>query len=294
MRAIKSRSIVASVLRIVVPYLALGAAWILFSDRLLLNLLDKPQVLLELSVAKGWLYVLITGALLFALVFGELRRRSLLESKLREGLVEKEALLAELNHRVKNNLQVIASILSLEGESLAGEEALALSHRTRARINAMNLAHERLFESATIAHIELDSYVRALWEIMIGIYPRPIATAGFELEEVIVGADEAVPFGLFATEAITNAILYGAGPEGMCEISIGLRYSGEGIVEFSVRDKGPGLPPGAVGLGLALMDALGAQLRGRIERENAGGALVRLRFASTIPRLPSLELSRRP
>ena len=124
----KSRSIVASVLRIVLPYLALGAAWILFSDRLLLNLIDKPQALLELSTAKGWLYVLITGSLLFALVYGELRRRAVLESKLREGIVEKETLLSELNHRVKNNLQVIASILNLEGESLAGEEARALSH----------------------------------------------------------------------------------------------------------------------------------------------------------------------
>ncbi len=277
----KSRSIVASVLRIVLPYLALGAAWILFSDRLLLNLIDKPQALLELSTAKGWLYVLITGSLLFALVYGELRRRAVLESKLREGIVEKETLLSELNHRVKNNLQVIASILNLEGESLAGEEARALSHRTRARIMAMNLAYERLFESATIARVELGSYLRALWGIMIGIYPAPLATAAFELEEVVAGAVEVVPFGLFATEAITNAILYGAGPEGRSEISIGLHNSGEGVVELAVRDKGPGLPAGAVGLGLRLMDALGAQLRGSVERENAGGALVRLRFAYT-------------
>jgi two-component system, sensor histidine kinase PdtaS len=147
----------------------------------------------------------------------------------------------------------------------------------------MNLAYERLFESATIARLELGSYLRALWDIMIDIYPAPIATAAFELEEVVAVAEEAVPFGLFATEAITNAILYGAGPEGWGEVTIELRHSGQGVVELVVRDRGPGLPAGAEGLGLRLMDALGAQLRGRVERENDGGALVRLRFASAGP-----------
>ncbi len=274
----KRRSIVASVLLIVLPYLALGSAWILFSDRLLLNLTDNPRALIALSTGKGWLYVLVTGILLFALVYGELRRRAILEARLRDGLGEKGALLAELNHRVKNNLQIVASILNLETESLAGEEARALNDRTRARIKAMSIAHERLFEGTDIARIELGGYLRDLWAVMIDIYRRENAKATFELAEVIAGADEAVPFGMFATEAMMNAILYGIGAGGESDVTIALRRSGRGEVELTVRDEGPGLPPGAEGLGLRLMDALGAQLKGEVERGNDGGAIIRLRF----------------
>ena len=112
----KRRSIVQSVLLIVLPYFALGAVWILFSDRLLLNLTANPRAMIALSTGKGWFYVLVTSVLLFVLVYGELRRRAILETRLRQSIAEKGALLAELNHRVKNNLQIVASILNLETE----------------------------------------------------------------------------------------------------------------------------------------------------------------------------------
>jgi two-component sensor histidine kinase len=280
---VKRRSIVQSVLLIVLPYFALGAVWILFSDRLLLNLTANPRALIALSTGKGWFYVLVTSVLLFVLVYGELRRRAILEARLRQSIAEKGALLAELNHRVKNNLQIVASILNLETENLAGDEARALNDRTRARIKAMNIAHERLFEDAEIARIELGGYLRALWEVMAEIYLARDAKASFELEEIVAGADEAVPFGLFATEAMTNAILYGAGPRGASDVTIALSSPGRGEVELIVQDEGPGLPAGAAGLGLRLMDALGAQLKGKVERVNDGGAVVRLRFAVAEP-----------
>jgi two-component sensor histidine kinase len=278
---VKRPAIVESVLRIVLPYLLLGAAWILFSDRLLLVLTDDPKAMVVLSTAKGWLYVLVTGILLYSLVYGELRRRTVLEARLREGLAEKVALLAELNHRVKNNLQIISSILNLETENLLGEEARALNDRTRARLQSMNIAYERLFENARIARIDLGGYLRALWEIMKDIYRAKDSIARFELQDIEVGAEEAVPFGLFATEAMTNAILYGADSGGKSFVTISLSLPLPGTVELTVRDTGPGLSVGAAGLGLKLMDALGAQLRGRVERGNEGGAVVRLRFATT-------------
>jgi two-component sensor histidine kinase len=263
----------------VIPYLVLGAAWILFSDRLLLSLSDNPQALVAISTAKGWLYVLITSALLSLLIYREFRIRSVLEERLREGLSDKGALLAELNHRVKNNLQVIASILNLEAEGLKGEDSRALNDRTRARIRAMGIAHERLFEGGEMARIDLGAYLRDLWEVMTQIYNGSAARVLFDLETIVVGADEAVPFGLFATEAITNAILYGAGSAGTSEVSIGLHFLEPGLVELTVKDGGPGLPPEAEGLGLRLMDALGAQLHGQVAMRNEGGALVCLRFS---------------
>jgi two-component sensor histidine kinase len=278
---VKRSAILAPVLRIVVPYLFLGAAWILFSDRILLGLMDDPKAMIALSTAKGWLYVLITGFFLYTLVYRELRQRTELETKLRESLADKVALLAELNHRVKNNLQIISSILNLETGSLLGDEARALNDRTRARLQAMNIAYERLFEGDRIARIDLGGYLRALWETMKDIYRAQDSVARYEVQAIEVGAEEAVPFGLFAAEAITNAILYGRGEAGICEVTIGLGQPVPGVIELCVRDSGPGLPAGAEGLGLKLMDALGAQLRGRVERDNDAGAVVRLRFAAT-------------
>jgi two-component sensor histidine kinase len=275
---VKTRSILAPVLRIVFPYLALGAAWILFSDRLLLLLVDDPRKLIALSTAKGWLYVLITGALLFALVYGEMRRMANLEAELHEGLSEKEGLLAELNHRVKNNLQIITSILNLEAEAISTVDARELNDRTRARIRSMGLAHERLFESGEVARIELGGYLRALWDAMADIFGATGARVSFELAEAVAGADEAVPFGLFATEAISNSIRFGGSADGALDAAILLRSVGGGMLELTVRDSGPGLPAGACGLGLRLMDALAAQLRGSTERKVEGGTAIILRF----------------
>lgn len=234
--------------------------------------------MIALSTAKGWLYVLITGALLYFLVQGELSRRAGLETKLREGLEEKGTLLVELNHRVKNNLQVISSILSLETEYLKGAEARTLNDRNRARIRTLCIAYERLFEGSPIARLNLGGYLRDLWEVMTQILEDREARATFEIEEVVAGAEAAVPFGLFAAEAMTNAILHGAGPAGNSEVAVGLRAVQRGDVELTIKDAGPGLPEGAQGLGLRLMDALGQQLGGRVERRNEGGTLVRLVF----------------
>lgn len=272
------RSRLAPVLRIVLPYVALGSLWILFSDRLLLILSDDPYKMVELSTAKGWLFILVTALFLLFLVRGELSRQAALEAELRERLKEKGALLAELNHRVKNNLQVISSILNLEAQDVEGEEARTLNDRTRARIRAMTLAHERLFEGGDFAWIDLGAYLRALWEALLEVYGAGGACAVFDVEALLAGPDEAVPFGLLATEAITNALRYGAGQDGEKRISVDLRRSETEMYTLSVRDEGSGLPQGAEGLGLQLMDALSSQLRGRLELYNEGGAVVRVVF----------------
>ncbi len=276
----KKVAILAPVLRIVLPYLALGAAWVLFSDRLLVSFVNDPARLLIISTAKGWLYVLVTGVLLFCLVYGEVRRMRVLEDQLREGLEEKGALLAELNHRVKNNLQIITSLLNLEGEDVVGAEARELNDRTRARIRSMGLAHERLFEGADFARIDLGGYTRALWDSLTEIFETKGASASFDLPTISAGTAEAVPFGLFASEALTNAIRYGLGPDGNADVNISLRREGGGLLELTIRDKGPGFPEGGAGLGFRLMDALAAQLDGRMERRSEGGAVVRLIFPS--------------
>jgi two-component sensor histidine kinase len=275
---IKSKSIVGPVARVVLPYLFLGTAWILFSDRLLLSLVDDPQKLLFVSMAKGWFYVLVTGALLLLLVYREMRKQSILEAMLRKGILEKDALLSELNHRVMNNLQVLTSILNLESENHLGREAVEMNARTRARIRAMGIAQERLYEAKDFGWIDLGAYLRALWEALKEIFAVQQANARFECIAARCGPEDAVPFGLFAAEAISNALRFGGASDGGVNVSIRLMPGDNGALELLIRDGGPGVPDGASGLGLRLMDALAAQLGGTVLRSNESGAQVLLRF----------------
>jgi two-component sensor histidine kinase len=271
------------VLRVVLVYFVVGCLWILFSDKLLLLFPNEPNSMVFLSTIKGWFYVLVTSTLLWFLVRSEMRRRSALEAELREGIGEKAVLLFELNHRVKNNLQVISSILNLEAEDIEGDEARDLNDRTRARLKAMSLAHDRLFESGDLARIELGSYARVLWAALGEIYQRQGATVDFELDEAWASAELAVPFGLLAAEAMTNALRFGSRKGEGARVSIALKRDG-GSCALTVRDEGLGLPEGSEGLGLRLMKAMVEQLRGSLALYNENGALVRAHFP-----LPEVE-----
>jgi two-component sensor histidine kinase len=264
---------------VVIPYLALGAAWILFSDHLLISLVDDPQKLLFVSTAKGWLYVLVTALLLFMLVYGEMRKRAKLEAKLRKDLAEQDVMLSELNHRVMNNLQILISIFNLESENVRGDEAREMNDRARSRMHAMSLAQERLYESwDEFGKIELGSYLRALWSVLQETFSAKDAEAVFDLVEVRAGPAEAGPFGLFAAEAMSNAIRYGGAPDGPSRVEIRLARGAVDMIELSIRDRGPRLQEGAPGLGFRLMSVLAAQLRGRVERQAEGGTTVLLEF----------------
>ena len=272
------KSLFAPVSRIVLPYLVVGALWILFSDKLLTALINDPPKLLAVSLIKGWFYVLVTALLLLALVYREMRIQANLEALLRKGLLEKDALLAELNHRVMNNLQVLSSILNLESENLEGREAGEMNARSRARIRSMGIAQERLYDAGGFGRIDLGTYLRTLWEAHKDIFSAQGAVASFDLIKARGGPSEAMPFGLIATEAISNALRYGADQAGAVKVAIRLAEAGDGMLELSIRDGGSGLRPGASGLGFRLMDALAAQLRGTVSRRSEGGTLVVLRF----------------
>jgi len=271
-----------SALRVVGPYILFGAAWILFSDRLLLPFSARPDLLIRLSTGKGWLYVLVTAALLYSLVIGEMRKRSGLEAKLREGLAEKEVLLAEVHHRVKNNLQVMGSILNLERDSIRGEEARLMNSHTRARLRSMALVHEQLYESPGMARLGLAKYLRDLVGNLSDILDERRGSVECDFDDIETGPDIAIPIGLFVTEAVTNAFLHGAGADGKSEVSLALKAATGAKAELIVRDDGPGVPEGALrdGLGFRLMGAIADQLRGSFSVRNDEGAVVRLEFST--------------
>lgn len=268
-------------LRIVLPYVIVGALWILFSDRLVLLLFrEQPDTLLLASTAKGWLYILITAILLNVLVSRELQRRSALETRLREENETKAVLLAEIHHRVKNNLQIVSSILSLERGGAESEEARALCDATMARVRSMALVHEQLYTDRDFASVDLAGYLRSLTASIVDIYGNEGIEFAFDFEPMRAGLDIAIPFGIFLSEAVTNAVRHGQGQGPRNRIGLSLRSVEGREVELQVSDEGPGFASVASqgGLGMSLMRALAAQLNGKLEFSSGPGGQVRLRF----------------
>jgi two-component sensor histidine kinase len=270
--------------RIVIPYLVIGVIWIVFSDQLLLLARGNETLMLALSTAKGWLYILITAVLLDVLVKKEFARRARLEQRLRKENEEKAVLLAEIHHRVKNNMQIVSSIVSLELDKAVTEEARAICTATMARVRSMALVHERLYEERDFGSIDLAGYLRSLVSLIGDIYGGSIEYA-WDVEPVEAPPETAIPFGLLVQEALTNALKYGAAADGAHRISLCLHRTAGEAVELRVSDEGSGFPRDKPekGLGMELMKALAAQMEGTLGFASSPGAVVSLRFT---PRLP--------
>jgi PAS domain S-box-containing protein len=213
------------------------------------------------------------------------------EETLRTSLAEKEMLLKEVHHRVKNNLAAIMGLLDLAGYTLADVPARACLADLSARIRSMALVHEQLYRSENFARIDFKGYLESLIAHLRSSYERSrnitVRVAGMR---VFMGLDNAVPCGLFVTELVTNAFKY-AFPEGRCrpgavscEIVVSVGWDGDTYL-LEVADNGVGLPAGVdwmntKTLGLVLVRMFGQhQLQGRIELDQDGGTAFRLRFS---------------
>lgn len=197
-----------------------------------------------------------------------------------ESLRLKETLLKEIHHRVKNNLQLILSLIRLASSDDPGSARLAAALETR--VGAMALVHELLYETGDLATIDLTDYVPRLVELVTQTAHRAGAvTATVDVDEVRLVLDQAVPFALLLNELVTNACKHGMDGTGST-VTVRVR-SKDDQVELEVRDQGPGLPPqfdphAAPTLGLKLVPALTTQLRGVLGWNSNGGACFWVHF----------------
>jgi two-component sensor histidine kinase len=207
-----------------------------------------------------------------------------IEAQLTTSLREKEVLLKEIHHRVKNNLQVVASLLYLQSDSLDDPQLLAQFQESQHRIHSMALIHETLYQARDLAHVDFAQYIQALAAYLMQSYTVDDARIILQTHthEVWLDIDAAVPCGLILNELVSNTLKH-AFPDGRPgEIHLDLR-SEPGLTTLRVRDTGVGFPDGldvrqAESLGLQLVGMLTEQLGGTIDLSRAEGTTVTLTF----------------
>ena len=202
------------------------------------------------------------------------------EENTRAALKEKEVLLREIHHRVKNNMQVVSSLLSLQALKTDDPKILALFSEAESRVHSMALVHEILYRSDNLSEINLEAYLRALSDHLLHLYTPQGVPADFKINAkgVILKIEQAVPFGLIITELLTNALKYASSPGSRLEVRIDAAYAEGNRILLTIADNGSGLPPGldpgnTHTLGLRLVSELVTdQLEGawRLDRRAAG------------------------
>ena len=216
----------------------------------------------------------------------ERRDRKRAEAQIKASLQEKEVLLKEIHHRVKNNLQIISSLLNLQADYLKDNQAIEIFKVSQNRIESMALIHEKLYQSKDLAKINFADYIQELATSLFCSYEVNLnaITLKMNIEDVILGIDSAIPCGLIINELIVNSLKH-AFPEGkQGEISIDFCSKNASEFELVVSDTGIGLPKdlnlqNTKSLGLQLVNALTNQLEGNIKIMKNSGLKIIINFA---------------
>ncbi|ACK69564.1 signal transduction histidine kinase [Gloeothece citriformis PCC 7424] len=216
----------------------------------------------------------------------ELRERKRTEERLKKSLKEKELLLKEIHHRVKNNLQVISSILRLQSDYVKDENILRLFKDSQNRIRSIALVHEKLYQSKDLLNINFDDYIRELMSNLKNSYPSnsPLVKLTTNAQEINFNIETAIPCSLLINELVSNAFKHAfPAPSEQDEILVTLGKIDENQFELTVKDNGIGFPEDldfrdTESLGLELVCLFTEQLGGTIELERTNGTTFRIRF----------------
>jgi len=231
----------------------------------------------------------------YAKVLRDETERRQAEEQLRNSLAEKHALLQEVHHRVKNNLQVITSLLSIQTTRVDNQDVSTILADTENRVRTIAALHESLYSSDNLARIEFSSYLQRLVNDLTGFYgvdPKRLAVA-VRAEKLLIDIGKAIPLGLVVNELVTNTFKH-AFPKGRSgTVEIALEHAGAAagnlgptsprLVQLTVRDNGIGLPADirpdeTPSMGLHLVHILAKQLDAKVSIAGREGTTVALKF----------------
>lgn len=219
-------------------------------------------------------------------VFQDITKRSQSEEKIKASLKEKEILLREIHHRVKNNMQIISSLLKLQSKYIKDDMDLNLFKESRNMIKSMAIIHERLYHSEDLSRLNFKEYIGDLVNNLFQAYDvnNTVIKSKINVEDVTLGIDSAILCGLIINELVTNSIKYAFPDHRKGEIEIDFRQTDENNFELIVSDNGVGIPEGldirkTESLGLRLITMLvDDQLEGEINLDRSKGTVFQIKF----------------
>ena len=241
---------------------------------------DRRIYDLRTSTVRSWRGDIVSRVI----VVRDITERKMAEELIRQQLKEKEILLREIHHRVKNNLQIISSLLRLQSRYMKNAHDLDMIKESQNRIKSMALIHEKLYQSENMAHIYAQDYVKDLVYGLVQSYSvaNDIGLT-MDVGDVLLGVDAAIPCGLIINELVSNCLKH-AFPNGKGEITVSLHATG-GNIEVVVSDNGVGIPDdidirNTDSLGLRLVTILAEdQLQGTVELNRDRGTEFRIIFS---------------
>lgn len=252
-----------------------------------LNRKDGKEVTVEIRVRKTSYH----GKSVRVTVIRDISSYKEAEEQIRKALKEKEILLKEIHHRVKNNLQIVSSLLYLQSKYVEDEKSLEVFRESQNRIKSMAFIHEKLYQSKNFDKVDFSDYVSNLLKNLFYSYGlKDQIKAEINTENIMLNMNYAIPCGLIISELIANSIKY-AFPEDKIKysnkkINVSLKNENE-LFLLSVSDNGQGLSENidiskTETLGLQLVQLLTAQMNGNLEIKNNNGLTFKISFKNNI------------
>ncbi|BBD06756.1 sensor histidine kinase [Desulfovibrio ferrophilus] len=173
----------------------------------------------------------------------EISERGLMADKIKNSLAEKELLLQEIHHRVKNNLQIVASLLDMAGRRAANKEVLDICTELSSKVHGISLVHTQLYQNETIDHIDMGKYAKDLNSYLVRVYNASQIEAHIVADSIHLPIVAATPLGMVLNELLTNSYKHAFNGRKDGNIHITMKQQGPAIT-IEMRDSGPGIPEG--------------------------------------------------
>ncbi|MBF0320679.1 MAG: response regulator [Nitrospirae bacterium] len=219
-------------------------------------------------------------------IFKDITQRKLYEDKINASLQEKTLLLREIHHRVKNNMEIISSLIELHIEDIDDKRVVDMYGEMKSRIRSMSLVHKQLYQTENLSKVNFGEYIEELVADILNSYciDASLVSVAIDADNVCIGMDTAMPCCLIINELVTNSLKHAFTDAATGQLQISLKNVGDKLYELVVRDNGKGIPDGfdlnkSSSLGLKLIRTLGEyQLGGKIEMNTKDGMEFKLQF----------------
>ncbi|NQY73608.1 MAG: PAS domain S-box protein [Candidatus Margulisbacteria bacterium] len=222
---------------------------------------------------------------LIVAIIEDISKRKNAENKLRKSVHEKDILLKEIHHRVKNNLQIVTSMLNIKANSIQNQHIKKVMEDCRERVHAMSLIHETMYQSPDVSQVDFTKYIKNLVNMLFIAYNTRAdeIKLSLDVEDIFLSLDSAVPCGLIINELVTNALnhAFPKGRQGIVSVSV---YRKVNLIHICIQDDGIGIPPeidpnAASSFGLYLVHVLVMQIEGELSVNVEKGTRLQLTFS---------------